>query len=293
MRSHPASMGTGASALETVEHLGGVASRRQLMELHGRGAVERLLVAGDLVAAARGRLALPHGDEARRAAYALSGLVSHASAAMAHGWEVAVVPPKPHITVPRGRRVSAEQRRGAVIHFARRLPPAEGLVTAPEVTLGDCLRSLSPAEALAVADSALRQGVVGASGLAEIADRLRGTGAPQARRVAQLATVRAANPFESVLRFLALKAGLDVEPQVELPELGMTPDLVDRKRRLVLEADSFEWHGKRKALMRDARRYNAMVINGWVVLRFCWEDVMFDRGYVLAVLRDAARMLNR
>ena len=53
------------------------------------------------------------------------------------------------------------------------------------------------------------------------------------------------------------------------------PDLVDEHLRIVVEADSFEWHGERAALRADARRYNAFVVNGWLVLRFCWEDVMF------------------
>jgi very-short-patch-repair endonuclease len=59
---------------------------------------------------------------------------------------------------------------------------------------------------------------------------------------------------------------------------------VDRRLHLVNEADSFEWHGSRQALKKDARRYNLLVINGWLVLRFTWEDVMFDPGYVRDVL---------
>ena len=60
-----------------------------------------------------------------------------------------------------------------------------------------------------------------------------------------------------------------------------------RRRRSaasILEADSFEWHGDRRALRRDARRYNLLVVDGWIVLRFAWEDVMFDPDYVRDVL---------
>ena len=56
------------------------------------------------------------------------------------------------------------------------------------------------------------------------------------------------------------------------------------RRRLILEADSFEWHGSRRALVRDARRYNNFVIAGWLVLRFSWEDVMHHADDVLRVL---------
>jgi hypothetical protein len=63
-------------------------------------------------------------------------------------------------------------------------------------------------------------------------------------------------------------------------------DLADRRRRIVVEADSFEWHGNRAALRRDCRRYDELVRAGWVVLRFSWEDVMFDSSWVMAVIRD-------
>ena len=94
------------------------------------------------------------------------------------------------------------------------------------------------------------------------------------------------NPFETELRRLATIAGLNVRPQVPLYAghfLGK-PDLVDVDRRLILEADSFEWHGSRRALVRDARRYNNFVIAGWLVLRFSWEDVMHHADDVLRVL---------
>ena len=64
----------------------------------------------------------------------------------------------------------------------------------------------------------------------------------------------------------------------------MQPDLVDRERRVVLQADSFAWHGDRSALRRDAQRYNNLVVRGWLVLRFAWEDVMHDQEYVRRTL---------
>jgi very-short-patch-repair endonuclease len=75
---------------------------------------------------------------------------------------------------------------------------------------------------------------------------------------------------------------LSARPQVRIGQAR--PDLVDEELRIVLEADSFEWHGSRTALRRDARRYNLLVVDGWLVLRFAWEDVMFDQPYVRSVL---------
>ncbi len=116
---------------------------------------------------------------------------------------------------------------------------------------------------------------------------LRGPGAARARRTAALADGRAANPFESALRAICLDVvGLDVEPQVTIrdPHLLGRPDLTDVRLKVVLEADSFEWHGDRAALHRDANRYNALVAAGWLVLRFSWEEVMFHPERVRAVL---------
>jgi very-short-patch-repair endonuclease len=66
--------------------------------------------------------------------------------------------------------------------------------------------------------------------------------------------------------------------------LRVTPDLVDRSRRLVIEAESWKYHGHRKALHNDCGRYNALVLRGWTVLRFSWEHVMLEPDYVRDVL---------
>ena len=67
---------------------------------------------------------------------------------------------------------------------------------------------------------------------------------------------------------------------------------MDEDLGVVLEADSFEWHGDRAALRRDARRYDLMVVNGWLVLRFAWEDVMFDQDHVRSVLVAVVRLVR-
>lgn len=272
--------------------MGGTARRRQLLCWHSRAERDNALTDGRVRASGRSRVTLPGLADALHHARCLNGVVSHVSAAQLHGWEVARLPERPHVTVLKGRRVAPAQRRELHLHFARALPPALDAVTDVETTIRDCLRWLPPAEGLAVVDSALRQGAIGQQGLAALADGARGPGGRQVRHVALLGSAEAANPFESVLRYLALAAGLEVEPQVSLAGLGIRPDLVDRGRRIVLEADSFEWHGGRSALRSDARRYDRLTIEGWLVLRFAWEDVMFDREWVMAVLRDAARMRN-
>ncbi len=172
----------------------------------------------------------------------------------------------------------------------------EGLATTARKTLAMCGRLLPFGEALAVADSALRDGFP-SSELLDLATTARGPGSARLRRVARLADGRAANPFESVLRAIALDVpGLDVEPQLRIRGslgLDVRPDLVDVRLRIVLEADSFEWHGDRAALRRDARRYDLLVANGWVVLRFAYEDVMHDQDWVRRVLVSTVERTQR
>jgi very-short-patch-repair endonuclease len=64
-------------------------------------------------------------------------------------------------------------------------------------------------------------------------------------------------------------------------------DLGDPATGLLLEADSFLWHGQRAALERDARRYDELVSGGFLVLRFTWEQILGDPAWVLAMVRRA------
>lgn len=280
---------------EVLNELGGLAARALLVSATSRADVDRALRRGEIVAVARGRYALPHVAGAAAAAHRLGGVLSHTSAALYHGWEVKLVPEVPHVTVPRKRNVPAPARLAASLHYADVLREdiTDGIATGVELTLTQCLRSLPDDEGLAVADSALRHGVPPGT-LRRVALGVTGPGSAKVRRVAEQARPEAANPFESCLRWIASTVpGLDVEPQVWLPGKNVRPDLVDADRKLVLEAESFEWHGDRAALRRDAKRYNAMVVDGWLVLRFSWEDVMFHPEYVRTLLVAASRFVAK
>jgi hypothetical protein len=270
--------------------MGGVATRASLIDATSRAEVDAALASGDVVAIARGRYALASADEALLAAHRLSGVVSHFSAALRHGWQVRIAPELPHVTVAKGRSPNEEQRRGVELHRTDLGPDdVVGAVTSPDRTLVDCLRSGSFADGLCVADSALRDGFTHAR-LRALARDLRGPGSVQARGVAAAADGRAANAFESALRAVARGVdGLAVVPQVSLRGPGFLgrPDLVDERLGIILEADSFEWHGDRAGLVRDARRYNRFAINGWLVLRFTWEDVILHPHEVDLILRAA------
>lgn len=252
------------------------------------------MAAGRVLRLGRGRFALSDAQRDRRRAVELAGVTSHLSAAQHHGWPVKTVPDQPWVTVRRKRHLDSDTR--ATVHVAYADLTTDEVrdgVTTPLRTVLDCARRLPFDEALAVADSALRAGGVTTSELGSAATRARGPGATACRRIAAEADGRAANPFESVLRAIVLDSGgFDAVPQHAVEARGRTwhPDLVDVRRRLVVEADSWEFHTGRDEHSRDCVRYTALSVCGWTVLRFTWEQVMLSPSYVSDVLREVKKM---
>ena len=269
---------------EAMRRLGGVAKAGDLVRLTSRRKVRTALKRREIVREARGRYALPTAHEARRAAHRLSAVVTGRSAAAVHGLPMKVQPALPEVTVPRNRKVSRERREGVVVRW-RDIPPVDvrnGVLRVGPAVI-DCARTLPFDEALAIADSALRQGMVSRRTLVRLAEAVPSSGRTEALRVAHAASGKPSNPFESVLRAIALDVpGLDLQPHVLITDCGLrvAPDLVDVERRIIVEAESFEFHGKRKALKRDCERYTSLVLSGWRVIRFAWEHVMLEPEYV-------------
>ena len=281
-------------AVTALARLGGVADARSLLRLTSRRALRRAVRREHILSLGRSSYALPTSTEAVRAAGALHGVACLRSAAALHGWALKDQPPEPEVAVPRHRRVSPARRRGVrVVWMDVALDDIHRGVTSPLRTVIDCARRLPFDEALAVADSALRSGALTAEELAAVS--VRGAGAAAVRRVLENADGRAQNPFESVLRALCIEAGLVVTPEVAV-DLGtgvVHPDLVCPERAAVFEADSWTHHASRSAHKRDCARYNLLVLSGWRVFRFTWEQVMLEPSYVRWVLDRVARRVEQ
>lgn len=281
---------------EVMARHGGMSSRAALIRATSRAEVDAALRSGLLLRAGQGRYVLPHVETAARTAHAMNGILCLTSAALHHGWEVKAVPEKPHVLVPRKRNVPQRFRDAVVLH-RRDLHCDEisaGIATSRELTLEQCLRLLPYDEALAVADSALRHGEHAA--LSRAAAVVLGRGQQQAARVARDARAEAANPFESATRAICNDVpGLRVEPQVVIsdPHVWARPDHADRHLEIVVECDSYEWHGDRAGFVKDIRRYTLLSASGWLVLRFTWEDVMFRSDWVHGVLARAVAVRAR
>ena len=209
--------------------LGGVSGLAPLLRLTTRKRLRRAVERGDIRRTSRDCYRLADADEALVKAAEIGGVASHLSAAALHGWEAAFPATCPWVTVPRNATVAD---RSAAYVFWADLGGEPGPVTSALRTVLDCARRLDFGPALAVADSALRHGAITGEELMAAAGQVRGKGAAKARRVARHASALAANPFESVLRAIALEAGLEAMPQVAIRLDGVTvhPDVVVVRR---------------------------------------------------------------
>jgi very-short-patch-repair endonuclease len=270
--------------------LGGAGRRSDLLRHTTRRALESAVRSGDVEHVGVGKYALPALPAALKVGATLGGVVSHESAAQYWRLESIADPLKIHITLPPTAHRTA--RRNVALHYSA-LPARESQVTSPVRTIIDCARTLPFREALAIADSALRRALITKEELLEAASGTRGPGCRQVRRVATLSDALAANPLESALRASALDAGLTgLVPQLLITEdnLNYHVDLGDRGRRIAAEGDSFAFHGTPGALERDCRRYNELTSRGWRLLRFSYDQAIFDETWVMEKLTDTYRL---
>ena len=287
-------MRTQRTVAMAVHRLGGTCSWRELRRSVPWRSIGPAVASGEIVRHGHGVYALPGADAARVAAGRLHGVTSHRSAALHWGWKVKFAPDQPDVTIPANRKLRESQRGLATLHW-RSLPDRQVIdgVTSRPRTILDCCLDLPFDEALSVFDSALRSGLQRRE-VVELAMTLGSRQRARVLKVARHADRRAANPFESVLRAIALGVpGLSVEPQVRLcyDDLYARVDLADESLQIIAEADSHEFHAERRAFDRDCRRYDELAVRDWLVLRFTWEQVMFDPGWVQRIL--AAAVANR
>ncbi|HWD82455.1 MAG TPA: type IV toxin-antitoxin system AbiEi family antitoxin domain-containing protein [Kribbella sp.] len=277
-----------ADVVEAISRRGGSSTFAELRTLASARAIRNALEAGEIRRVAKGVYALPEAPPALTAARSHGGVVSHLSAAQHWGMDLIQVPIQPHVTLPPGR---LRRRAGlpCILHWAD--VPVLDDVTTPLRTVLDCLRILPFTEALALADSALRKGRVERDDLLDAAEGLRGPHRRRVQRVAGLADGRAESVLESALRALLIERGFEgFVPQLRVhdAEFSARLDLGNPRLRLGLEAEGFAYHGSRQSLIKDCRRHVNLAIRGWQVLRFSWEDIMYDPDWVVAAIERAA-----
>lgn len=266
-------------------------SRRQLARLVRQGQLR--LLTPRLVC----NVEQPRPDEALvAAAVALKATVSHEHAALMWGMELVADVAKLTVTVGRDRSRATHTEttvRRADLAADERVQRDGVWVTGAVRTLLDLCRTLPLNEAVAVADSALRRRLVTVQELAAALCRLpAGVGRQRVARVLALLDPKSGSVLESLARVLLTEAGLGPEETqlVVRTSAGRWIGRVDfawPSARLVVEVDGFAFHADRTAYRADRRRGNALVLAGWRLLRFSWEDVVHHPEEVVAAVREA------
>jgi hypothetical protein len=276
----------------------GVLARRQLLE-RGLSAelIKGRLAAGMLVPVHQGVFALGHsriGREGRWMAAVLAcgpkAVLSHSSAAEL--WSIGRNRGFPEVT----RRSGGSKRAGLRLHQTRILEPVDATVeagipvTSVERTLLDIASGLDDRQLERVVVDADRTGRLRWPRLRLLLDRtpLR-LGAGRLRRVASRISPRAIDAKSMTeVDFLALcrEAGLD-EPAVNVLVVGHLVDFLWPAERLIVETDTYTYHGDPLAFERDHERTVALAAAGYEVHRA--TRLMLNRapGPFLRLVRDS------
>jgi predicted transcriptional regulator of viral defense system len=104
----------GVEPVDILRHLGGSATRQQILRHSTRWALDRAVRRQEIERTGPGKYSLPDLPQALKAAATLGGALSHASAADYWLLEAVCRPTDVHVTVP--RRAHRPTRRSVVLH---------------------------------------------------------------------------------------------------------------------------------------------------------------------------------
>jgi very-short-patch-repair endonuclease len=229
------------------------------------------------------------------------GLASHASAARLLELPLRLEqPPLPELAVRRGATHSSAV---ALLHETSQLPEADRTTvdgipcTTPTRTVLDLADRLGHGRLGRLVEDLWLEGRLD---LEVLQDRLGGwarRGRKGGRRLRVVLEERfgAAAVTESELerRFLELvrAAGLPEPERQQVRRLSdgqfVRIDFVWPEQSVVVEVDGRRWHARTETMSADRKRDNDHVLAGLRPLRFTWEHVVRDPGYVAAALHRA------
>lgn len=235
--------------------------------------VARAVALGAVDRVRRSWIALPECDEGLRRAASVSGRVTCITAAavagawVPPGWQGAV----PHIAL--SHSASRFEPRGLVLHWAASpVPVARTALSDPLVNaLFHIARCLPQRDALAVWESALRLRLVEPALLARVNWRCRA-----AEELARVADVLSDSGIETEFVRGIRALGLAVRQQVRIGDHRVDALIGER---LVVQLDGFAHH-RAADRRRDLRHDTWLVLQGYTVLRFDYQQVLFDWDHV-------------
>ena len=219
-----------------------------------------------------GTLRLSHGVVALAgaapdlvAAVLANGLLCCASAAPHLGLWRLHAPERLHLLCRHGAAAGVIIHRGSLVppEFPR---PVAGLTD----VLLHALRCLPPVDAAVMVESALTQGRTTQDYLRQ---RLPGNRNGAARGVLELVDGTADSAIEVVARLLFRGQGIYTQTQVELPGIGCVDFLLEGF--LIVEIDG-RTHLEPSQVKKDRRRNNASTVTGYAVLRYGYQEVVYN-----------------
>lgn len=218
-----------------------------------------------------------------------AGLLSHRTAAWLYGWTEP--PQRIEVTVPRG----AKLRMPKWLRMYRRTVPGREAtevqrlpVVNRERTFIDCIAVMQPDDVGEFVDNRLALAVDRDKVEALIRRTPHLAGNVEASKQLRLSSSGFASEPERVLDRTLI--GLGLRLRINFSIGPYICDLVDVLSRVIVEVDGREFHIGAEVFSRDRRRQNALVLEGWLVLRYSAFDVMANPG---AVAREIAEVVLR
>jgi predicted transcriptional regulator of viral defense system len=191
------------------------------------------------------------------------------------------------------------RRPGIRVHSGTTLSPADaGAVdgipcTTLARTLLDVADDATPRELERALDVAEQRRVLDMRAIDDVLSRAEGRrGAKRLRAVLaehDVGSTLTRSALEEALLAIARAAGLPPDAAnvwIAFPDGGgAEADFVWRAQRLIVEVDGRAPHTIRRAFDADRRRDARLMLLGWRVVRFTWQQVMREPAYVAATLR--------
>ncbi|TNB70435.1 DUF559 domain-containing protein [Arthrobacter sp. BB-1] len=259
---------------------GGAARALQLKRAgFSRTMVSQVVGLGVLVKVRRGVYGLPRQD-AMATALAAGGRLTCLSAAPVYGlWTLNSVTTV-HVCRSHPSKTAGVKDHGRPRHPKHAWLPVVGLAD----VLLHALHCLPGPDALVMVQSAVGSGSISLDFLfAKCQGRRNG----KARSVLDLVIPRADSVLEVLANAHFAKAGLRVRRHVFIPGVGEVDFLVEEC--LVVERDG-STHFEPRSVKRDQRRNNRSIVDGYLVLRYYYDDVVHSPEAMVAEVQAVLKL---
>jgi len=235
---------------------------------------------------------------AARATVGRRAVASYHSAAILHRLDLLKSRPGSVVTLtlPPDKTWNRARPAGMIFHSAQ-LPPEHLTklynlhVTTAARTVIDLARTLPFADAVVIADSALRAEKATKTELGSVLKACPSwPGVKQARRVVEFADERAESPLESVARVVFAQFGLDppdLQSTIFTPAGAFRVDFLWTRHQVVVEADGLLKYKDGSDAISQFERDRHLRDAGYKVVHFTWKELFETPEIVIRRIREA------